>query len=163
MSETELERAVEAFSDMIYRIAINILKNPSDAEDVMQESFYRLCRSEKTFASQEHLRNWLIRVTINESKKLRRSAWFRHTVPMDLQMPERETVCVDQDRAATWEAIQSLPEHYRTVVYLYYYEGVSAKDIAKILKKNPSTVQTWLMRARERLRKSLLGGEENDT
>lgn len=159
MTERELEHIVDAYADMLFRIAYNYLGHQADAEDALQESFYRLCRSRKEFCSEQYLKHWLIRVTINEAKKLRRSAWFRHTVPMDAQMSERELT----EASEVWEAVQALPEKYRTVVYLYYYEDFSVKEIAASLNKNPSTIQTWLMRARERLRKSLLGGEEDDT
>lgn len=158
MTGAALEQAVTDYADMVYRVAFHYLGKRTDAEDAMQETFYRLCRASVEFASEDHLKHWLIRVVINESKKLKRSAWFRRMVPLDEM---QQDVAAPQQQELL-PLVMMLPEKYRTVIYLYYYEGWPVKDIAAALSTKPSTIQTWLMRARERLRKSLLGGENQD-
>ena len=119
----------------------------------MQSVFLRLLQHRKAFESDDHLKHWLIRVAVNESRRLLRSLWRRRTVPMDGQW---DAPVFDRPaQSALYEAVMALPEKYRLTIYLYYYEDYSVKEIAAALRANPSTVQTWLMRARGLLKDQL--------
>ncbi len=153
MTEEAFARAVEEYGDTLFRVAYSCLRNRSDAQDVMQETLLKFYMEKKPFQSPQHEKRWLIRVAVNESKKLLRSAWRRRSVPLE----ERdEAVTFDTlAQQALFEEVMALPPKYRLAVYLYYYESFSVRQIAEALGANPSTVQTWLMRARGLLRESL--------
>ena len=153
LTDAAFEGAVERYGDTVFRLAYSYLKNRADAEDVMQETLLKLYLERKPFRSPEHERYWVVRVAVNESKKLLRSAWRRRSVPLE----ERdEAVTFDTlAQRALFEEVMALPPKYRLAVYLYYYESFSVRQIAEALGANPSTVQTWLMRARGLLRESL--------
>ena len=153
MTEEAFARAVEEYGDTLFRVAYSCLRNRSDAQDVMQETLLKFYMEKKPFQSPQHEKRWLLRVAVNESKKLLRSAWRRRSVPLE----ERdEAVTFDTlAQQALFEEVMALPPKYRLAVYLYYYESFSVRQIGEALGANPSTVQTWLMRARGLLRESL--------
>lgn len=158
MTQEAFAQAARTYGDTVYRVAYHALSNPADAEDVMQTVLLRLYEREKEFESEEHMKHWLLRVTVNESRKLLRAFWRRASVPLE---EWRETAAPeDPARADVLEAVMALEPKYRVAVYLYYYEGLSVAETAAAMRANPSTVQTWLLRARERLRKSLTEEKE---
>lgn len=153
MTDEEFTRAVRTYGDTVYRVACHALGDPHDAEDVMQTVFLRLYECKKDFESEEHVKHWLLRVAVNESRKQVRAFWRRTSVPLE---EWRETaVPEDPAKAEVLEAVMALEPKYRLAVYLYYYEGLSVAETAAAMRANVSTVQTWLLRARDRLRKSL--------
>ena len=158
MTDEAFAQAARTYGDTVYRVAYHALGNPSDAEDVMQTVLLRLYEYKKEFESEEHMKYWLLRVAVNESRKVLRSFWRRTSVPLeewrDTAAPE------DPARAEVLEAVMALEPKYRLAVYLYYYEGLSVAEAAAVLRANVSTVQTWLLRARARLRKELTEEKE---
>lgn len=140
------------YTDMVYRLAFARTKSRYDADDILQEVFLRYIRSAPDFQEEEHCRAWLIRTTVNCSKTLLMSAWFRKTVPLDdtLVAEMRET-------GEVYDAVLRLPKAYRTVVHLYYYEGYSVAEIGGLLGCKEATVKTRLHRARNLLRDTLKG------
>lgn len=151
-----IESLIEMYSDMILRIAFQIVKNQADAEDVCQEVFIKLLK-EKDFESEEHRKAWLIRVTINKSKDLVRSLWFRNRAELN------DNIAVYEDEHLhIVEEVMKLPIKYRTPIYLYYFEGYSVKEIANILNKSQNTVLSWLNRGRKKLEYNMVGGFENE-
>ena len=158
MTDETFAQAARTYGDTVYRVAYHALGNPSDAEDVMQTVLLRLYECKKNFESEEHMKHWLLRVAVNESRKVLRSFWRRASVPLeewrDTAAPE------DPARAEVLEAVMALEPKYRLAVYLYYYEGLSVAEAAAVLRANVSTVQTWLLRARARLRKELTEEKE---
>ena len=158
MTQEAFIQAARTYGDTIYRVAYHALNNPADAEDVAQTVLLRLYEHKKEFESEEHMKHWLLRVAVNESRKLLRSFWRRTSVPLE---EWRETAAPeDPAKAEVLEAVMALEPKYRLAVYLYYYEGLSVAEAAAAMRANPSTVQTWLLRARERLRKSLTEEKE---
>ena len=156
MNSEQFTRLVRRYIDTVFRVALNYLRNPSDAEDITQTVFEKLLREEKPFESEEHIRSWLIRVTVNESKDCLKSFFRRNTVSLEElrdYAPE-----LDPDRYRVLEAVWALPKQYRDVIYLHYYEGYTAPEIAGLLNRNPNTVYTHLHKAKELL-KSALGGD----
>ena len=158
MTNEAFAQAARTYGDTVYRVAYHALGNPSDAEDVMQTVLLRLYEYKKEFESEEHMKHWLLRVAVNESRKVLRSFWRRTSVPLE---EWRETAAPeDPARAEVLEAVMALEPKYRLAVYLYYYEGLSVAEAAAALRANVSTVQTWLLRARARLRKELTEEKE---
>lgn len=152
-SEQEVNKAIEQYSDMVFRLCMVNLKNTADAEDVFQTVFLKYALSSRAFESPEHEKAWLIRVTVNACRDLLKSFFRKYTVPLE-EAPGQE---IPPEQYAVLEAVWSLPGDYREVVYLHYYEGYTAPEIAKMLRKNPNTIYTHLSRARDMLRE-LLGG-----
>ena len=157
MTDAAFEAAVERYGDTIFRLAYSYLKNRADAEDVMQETLLKLYRAGEPFESPEHQRYWLVRVAVNECKKLLRSPWRRRTDPLEAAP---ETAVWDSPaQSELFQQVMALPTKYRAAIYLYYYEGYAVREIAALMGANPSTVQTWLMRARGKLKKNLKEAE----
>ena len=158
MTDEAFARAARTYGDTIYRVAYHALSSPHDAEDVMQTVLLRLYECKKDFESEEHMKHWILRVAVNESRRVLRSAWRRTSVPLeewhDAAAPE------DPAKAEVLETVMALEPKYRLAVYLYYYEGLSVAETAAAMRANVSTVQTWLLRARARLRKELTEEKE---
>lgn len=155
--EQEVNAAIERYSDTVRRLCMIYLKNYADTEDIFQTVFLKYVLSSVSFENQEHEKAWLIRVTINACKDLRRSFFGRNTVPLDEIIEQAAEI--PPDYTEVLEAVLSLPQKYRDVVYLYYYEEYTAEQISRILGKNVNTVYTNLARARQMLREKL-GGDE---
>lgn len=155
-SEWEANRAIDRYADLVRRVCMIHLKNHADTEDIFQTVFLKYVTGTTEFESEEHEKAWFIRVTINACKDLLRSFFRSRTVSLDdlLEQPDQ----VPEDHREVLEAVLALPDKYRDVVYLHYYEGYTAPEIGTILHKNPNTVYTLLTRARDELRK-MLGGE----
>ena len=149
MTDQQFTAAAEAYTDMVYRIALNWFRNVPDAEDVTQNTMLRLCRTDTAFADGEHLRYWLVRVAVNECKRLSMCFWRTRTVPLE---NGPEPAFSDESHREVYREVMALPGKYRVPLYLYYYEGYPVKDIAALLGMKPSTVQTRLARGREQLK-----------
>ena len=153
MTEQAFTAAAERHLDMVYRIALNYFRVPADAEDAAQTVMLRLWQSDGDFADDDHLRRWLVRVTLNACRDVSRSPWRRRTVPLE---ECREPAFEDPGRQRLYEEVMALPAKYRLPLYLYYYEGYAVAEVGELLGLKPSTVQTRLARAREKLRGSLM-------
>ncbi len=170
--------AVKAYADIVYRTALSYTKAPQDAEDVTQTVFMKLLENEDSFADEEHLRRWLIRVTVNECKNLWKSFWRRRVglsesektadaerEDYDYQgytkrgakkgMPPENPEFDNLSQSELYEAVMALPKDYRVVVHLFYYEEYRAGEIAELLHIREQTVRTRLVRARQKLRQRL--------
>lgn len=142
-------------SNMVYRVALSQTKNKQDADDVFQEVFLRLIKKDPQFQNYEHEKAWLIRVTINCSKKIFSSAWFKKTSPL-----KDELSFTTKEKSDVYYAVIELPRKYRIVIYLYYYEEYSVLEMSQILSLKESTVKTHLYRGRKLLEEKLEGGFE---
>ncbi len=156
MDNNEYIQSVNEYSDLIYRVALHACGNQTDAEDMVQNVFIKLFQHKKPFASEEHKKSWLIRVTVNECHTLFRSVWKSRVQPME--QIECSTQTSMEEPSDLYDAVMELPAKYRVLIDLYYYEDYSVKEIADILKMNVSTIQTRLMRARKMLKEKLEGG-----
>ena len=150
-----IDEVIEKYSNMVYRLALAQTKNKHDAEDVFQEVFLRYISKPRTFESEEHRKAWLIRVTISRCRSIW-AGWFRKTEPLDDSIEAEPNV--DNDLT---EYLALLPQKYRSVIHLFYYEELSVKQIGEIMDAKESTVRTWLTRARSILGKKLRGGPLN--
>lgn len=152
LTEREFTAAAAEYLDMACRLALSACGSAADAEDAVQNAMLRLWRTDTAFASGEHLRRWLIRVVLNECRRITGHPWRRRSVPLE-NCPE--IVFEDREKRELWEAVAALPEKYRVPLYLYYYEGYGANEVGELLGLKPSTVQTRLARGREKLKKLL--------
>ena len=155
-STEDVNRVMEAYADMVRRICFVHLKDRHDTEDVFQNVYMKYLRYEGSFESSEHEKAWFARVTINACTDWLRALSRRKWVSLDALSEERAVL--DDSSNEVLEAVMKLPEKYRDVIYLFYYEEYTAVEIAKILGKKENTVYTWLSRAKDILREKL-GGE----
>ncbi|MDD3361630.1 MAG: sigma-70 family RNA polymerase sigma factor [Hespellia sp.] len=155
----QTEELMEKYKDNLFAVAFNICKSQADADDVVQDTFLQYHTTDKQFESEQHIKAWLIRVTINKSKNKMTAFWRRHSDNLDdyietlaFETPESENLL---------EQVMSLKEKYRIVIHLFYYEDYSVREISEILNVSESNVKVRLTRGRTML-KRLLKEEWND-
>lgn len=155
-SDYEVSRAIERHADTVRRLCMVHLKNQADTEDIFQNVFLKYALSDAAFESPAHENAWFIRVTINACRDLLKSFFRSRTVSLDeiLDMPQP----LRDPHREVLEAVLALPEKYRIVIYLHYYEGYTAPEIGKLLKKNTNTVYTLLNRGKAMLKEVLTDG-----
>ncbi|MCG3085344.1 sigma-70 family RNA polymerase sigma factor [Anoxybacillus sp. LAT_35] len=152
-TKEQIQRAMDQYGNMVLRLAYVYMRNEHDAEDVFQDVFIKLYEHMGRIQSEEHMKAWLIRVTINVCKNKLKSFVYRK---MD-EYEEGTHISIDHDYFEVTSAVTSLPTKYREVVHLFYYEGYQTKEIAELLGKRESTVRSLLSRAREMLKNKLKG------
>ena len=151
MTDIELSGYVHKFHSMVFRLAYSYLKNREDAEDISQEVFIKLYSNKKPFSDEGHIKGWLIRVTVNLCKDCLRSQRFTSHTELTADIP-----AILQENSGIIDLINRLKPDYGGVIYLYYYEGYSAKEIASILKISHTAVTSRLNRGRKQLKEMLL-------
>ena len=150
-----LHELAAMYQDNLFAAAFNICQNAQDAEDVIQDTFIQYHTTKKEFENEQHIRAWLIRVAINKAKNVTRTFWRRNKISIEDYM---ETLTFETPESADlFETVMQLPEKYRIVIHLYYYEDYAVSEIADILKLSGSNVKTRLSRGRAMLRKELEG------
>ena len=153
--------AFKKYGNTVLRAAFAFCGSYAEAEDIVQDVFLSLHTDSRTFNDDEHLKAWLLRVTINKCKNLRRSFRFSRTCSID-DLEHSDVICeMDTSSRELRQQIAALPKKYAEVIFLHYYEGYSIKEIAAIMGKNENTVGSLLRRGRERL-KAELQEEEGD-
>lgn len=164
-NSNSVESVINKYGDMVYRIAFSIVKNKSDADDIFQDVFLKYIKysNENSFKNDEHLKRWLIKVCVNLGKDILSSSWNKnisldddenYIEPQDTNnLEENSNISLDLKNA-----LNKLPPKYRTIIYLFYFEQLSTKDIANAIGSNSALVRVYLTRARNQL-KTLLGGE----
>lgn len=159
MDEQTFAAAAGRYQDMIYRVALHTLGSAADAEDAAQEVLLRLYTAKNPPTGEEHLRRWLLRVTVNVCRDALRSPWRRRRVPLeDIPAPEFDR----EEQALLYQAVLGLPEKYRTVLVLFYYEDLPVREIGALLGASPTAVTTRLSRARKLLGERLKGVWRDD-
>ncbi len=151
MDESKLSGYIHKYHGTIFRIAYGYMKNTHDSEDIVQEAFLRLYCSEAEFETDENVKAWLIRVTINLCKDALKSIWLKGRTELNINIPvksEKESILLD--------IINKLKPDYRGVILLFYYEGYSVKEIAEICSISTTAATTRLSRARKKLKEMLL-------
>ena len=142
----------QRYIDTVYRVALNYIKSPADADDITQNVFLKLLQEKKPFDSDDHVKHWLIRVTVNECKNLVRSRWWRAE---SFEEYAGTLVFDNQAQSDLFQMVMDLPRKYRLPIYLHYYEEYSTQEIGQLLKLPKNTVCTQLKRGRELLKESL--------
>lgn len=144
---------VEKYSNMLMQIAYQRTFNKSDSEDIIQDVFIKLIKNSNKIKDEEHLKNWLIRVTINLCNDYNKSFWNKNTTVLDEKLSD-----FDNEEILIFKEINKLKPIYRDIIYLYYYQGYKIKEISIILKMKENTVSSNLTRAREKLKTILEDG-----
>ena len=154
-TQQQAERLANTYADAILRLSYAYMKNTQDAQDICQTVFVKLLSEPREFDTGEHERAYILRMAANACKDLLKSPWRKRTCELEacaeLPAPEAED-------GSVLAAVNSLPPHYRAVIYLFYYEGYQAAEIGGILGVPTATVHTRLARGRTKLRE-LLGGD----
>lgn len=156
MDSEKISEYMNLFHGAVFRLAYSYMKNREDAQDVAQEAFLRLYRSEKYFPTENDAKAWLMRVTVNLCKDMLKSGWYKGREELDENIP-----CETREEEALLDVVQRLEPKYAVAIHLFYYEGYSVKEIAKICRVTPTAVTTRLSRARKQL-KELLTEERKD-
>ncbi len=144
----------EKYFNMIYKLALAETRDVHMAEDVTSDVFLKYMETKKVFESEEHIKAWLLRVTINAARSVFSSSWFKKTVPLEETL---EAAGIPEEESEVYLAVMKLPEKYRAVIHLFYYEDFSVSEIADILNSKESTVKSQLLRARAILKETLKG------
>ena len=153
LTKEAFTRLAHMYMDAVFRLAFTYLKNRADADDVTQTVLLRLYETKKEFEGDTHVKNWLMRVTVNECRQRWRSPWSKTACIEDFA---DGLIFEDQHCSDLFDAIMALDRKYRTVIVLHYYEGYGVAEIAKLLGVPLGTVGTRLRRAREQLKRYLL-------
>ena len=151
-TDVSSDEVIRKYFDMVYKLALSQTKNQTFAEDVTQDVFVRFIQNKDKFESEEHIKAWLIRVTINCSKSVFMSSWFKKTVPL-----EEDLTFDSPEKSDVYFAVQDLPLKYRTVIRLFYYEDMNVREIAESIDVKESTVKSHLHRGRMLLKNKLKG------
>lgn len=152
LTETEFTRYAQRYIDTVFRVALNCLRSRADAEDVTQEVFLKLLKEKKPFQSDEHVKAWLIRVAVNQSRNVVRSKWWHAESFEDYAA----TLSFDNPaHSDLFYAVMDLPEKYRLPIYLHYYEEYDTREVAALLHLPKNTVCSRLKRGRELLKTKL--------
>ena len=124
----ETEILIRRYRDNLFAAAFHICRDRADADDIVQETFLQYHLADKHFDDEQHIKAWLIRVAINRAKNLNRSFWRRASVPLE---DYRETLHFETPESGElFDAVMRLPEKYRIVIHLFYYEDYSVREIA---------------------------------
>ena len=150
-----IERLVQKYSSMVLQIAYQYSFNKSEAEDITQEVFIKLYKNIKKIKNNEHIKAWLIRVTINLSIDYNRNYWNKNTTSLDDSYKY-----FDEETKDVFNEVKKLTPEFRNIIYLYYYQGYKISEISEILSMNQNTVSSYLNRARKELKHILEQGGE---
>ncbi len=155
-TDENIDSIVNRYLPMIYRIALSNLKNKSDAEDITHDVILKYIKFKPDLSSEEHIKNWFIRVTVNMCKDFYKSSWIKRTIGFT----DEDTISVDVRENADLKidihtALMKLPFKYRSIIHLFYYEDMTVEQISNVLGINLSTAKMRLQRGREKLKKIL--------
>lgn len=148
---------LEKYKNTVFRAAYSYCGNKSDAEDISQEVFLKFYTLDRVFQSENEEKAWLIRVTVNKCKDIFKSSWYKTKTSLE---ECREVYSMNKSQSELIDVLMSIPEKYRIVIHLYYYEQYSVKEISEITSRKESTVQTHLQRGRKLIEKKLKEEEE---
>lgn len=152
-----IEQLVRKYSNMLLQIAYHNTVDKEEAKDIVQDVFVKFMESNRDYNDENHIRAWLIRVTINLCNNYNKSAWKRKRSLYELNDFSFE----DEDRLLIQDLYKLAPK-YRNVLYLHYYMGYTINEIAQIMKKNQGTISSWLRRGRSKMKQELEGGGNNE-
>ncbi len=166
------DEVIERFSHLVYQLALARCKQVQDAEDIFQEVFLSWTKAQPSFVSEEHAKAWFIRVTCNTANSFWRKPQHRRELPFDEQMEQEEAAAPDRfDRREAPEeqqirtldlehCLKALSGSERELIHLFYYEGMTSREIAEILNKKEGALRMQLSRARRVLKACLEGGSQ---
>lgn len=151
VSGSATERAgqiIDIYGDKVLRLAYSYVHNMSDAEDILQDTLIQYMKAAPSFDSTEHEKAWILRVAANISKNKIKYNKYRETDELMEELVAED----EEDLSFVWDAVKQLPDKYREVIHLFYQEGLTTSEIAKILDRKEATVRSDLLRGREKLK-----------
>lgn len=151
MRNKDIENIVRKYANLVYRVAFTILKNESDTEDIFQEVFMKICSNNIKFMNEDHEKAWIIRVTKNQCLDFLKRSSNKNKSELDENIQAKTS----ENFSYVTEEVMKLPEKYRAIIYLFYYEGYKISEIASILEINESTIKSQLVKARDLLKERL--------
>lgn len=157
MDSEKMAEIYDKYSNAVYRMAFAYCKNKADAEDIMQEVFIKRFSIDIVFDEETKEKSWLLKVTVNKCRDMFRSLRYKYSLT-SIPLEEASLVYETPEESEVYRAVMSLPQKYRTVIHLFYYEEYSIKEISAITGSRETAVQTQLFRARKKL-KEILGKE----
>ena len=150
-TQSACERAgqiIDIYGDKVLRLAYSYVHNMSDAEDILQDTLIQYMKAAPSFENDEHEKAWILRVAANISKNKIKYNNYRETDELMEELVAED----EEDLSFVWDAVKQLPEKYREVIHLFYEEGYSTAEIAKVLDRKESTIRSDLLRGREKLK-----------
>ena len=157
MYPEKMTEIYDKYSNAVYRMAFAYCKNKADAEDIMQEVFIRRFSADIVFEDEAKEKSWLLKVTVNKCRDMFRSLRYKYSLT-SIPLEEADIIYETQEESDVYHAVMSLPNKYRTVIHLFYYEEYTIKEISAITGDKETAIQTQLYRARKKL-KNILGKE----
>jgi len=157
IDEKYINYIYDTYSKSVLRISYTYLKNSTICEDVLQEVILKILNKNIKFNDSKKERNWIIKVTTNLCKDILKSSTYKRNIEL-----KDDLSYLPKEQEEVLNEVLKLPEKYRIVIYLYYYEDYSLKEISKILKQKVSTIGTWLARGKKELAEQLKGEWENE-
>ena len=157
MYPEKMTEIYDKYSNAVYRMAFAYCKNKADAEDIMQEVFIRRFSADIVFEDEAKEKSWLLKVTVNKCRDMFRSLRYKYSLT-SIPLEEADIIYETQEESDVYHAVMSLPNKYRTVIHLFYYEEYTIKEISAITGDKETAIQTQLYRARKKL-KDILGTE----
>ena len=154
----DLDKICEKYGDRLYAAAFNICRQQQDAEDAVQDALLAYYRTDKEFETEEHIKAWLLRVTVNAAKSTKRLFWNRNRTSYEEYMDS--LIFEEPSDRILMDEVLALPEKYRIVIHLFYFEEYKTREIAEILKLSENTVKTRLSNGRKILKTKLEGWED---
>ena len=154
----DFDKICEKYGDRLYAAAFNICRQQQDAEDAVQDALLAYYRTNKEFESEEHIKAWLLRVTVNAAKSTKRLFWNKNRTSYEEYMDS--LVFEEPSDRTLMDEVLALPEKYRIVIHLFYFEEYKTREIAEILKLSENTVKTRLSNGRKILKTKLEGWED---
>lgn len=157
MYPEKMTEIYDKYSNAVYRMAFAYCKKKADAEDIMQEVFIRRFSADIVFEDEAKEKSWLLKVTVNKCRDMFRSLRYKYSLT-SIPLEEADIIYETQEESDVYHAVMSLPNKYRTVIHLFYYEEYTIKEISAITGDKETAIQTQLYRARKKL-KDILGKE----
>ena len=154
------DAAYRRYADRVFAAAFSVCKNQADADDAVQDTFIKYQTTGTDFTDETHLKAWLLRVAINRATDITRAFWHRNKVPWEDYM---DTLTFEEPAdKGLFEAVMRLPDKYRAVIHLFYYEDYSVQEIAGLLNRSEGTVKSQLSRGRALLKSQLTEEWDDD-
>ncbi|MBR1702813.1 MAG: sigma-70 family RNA polymerase sigma factor [Lachnospiraceae bacterium] len=155
-----VDTAFSKYGDRVFAAAFSVCRNQADADDVVQETFIKYYKLDQEYESEIHLKAWLLRVAINRARDIISSSWHRKQVEWQEYM--NDLTFEEPEDSRLFESVMQLPDKYRVVIHLFYYEGYTIGEIARILKCREGTVKSQLSRGRKLLKNMLMEEWDDD-
>ena len=160
LTNEEFDILINKYYNMLFAIAYKYTRDTFNSEDAVQDTFLKLYRAHKGFESDEHMKNWLVRVIINESINVLKRNKKILLIDQEHINNLPDTSDADRKNEEIWHCVCKLKESYKTIIILYYYENYNLKEIASILKITETNASSRLDRARKKLKQIVIGGKK---